>query len=399
MNSRLKLLSETAKPKAANSLTEAFPTLELRRQAFAQLSSQVNAKAASSTSTDVCPASTLPAGPNIGLAVEHILAAELGTQGLSIADFLEDAGSERADAMLETLRRVCVPTAQDRLAGLQMQREVQQRNLGGADALAMAFSMKLGTLQDAFEWLDFSGTDRFTRVAFETAAILLHIDVESLTRTTKREIFVRMDARRTATVSRDDWAHFFGLKDSEVGQRKSRIPKEEYPAKLSACGSKVCQVKLGPSEPYAKAREGYVKDVDRCTKPPGALRLLRRNSVTAASATAADATTPKKGSPESPRNSAPVLQRRASAPVAEIQKAEKEEPEEEDNESFYWRVRCQLSKLKVHGRQVYEAPSTPRRAIIQKVLKEMNLWSCQRGESLIVMRVADEDQVMKSLLR
>jgi len=105
-------------------------------------------------------------------------------------------------------RRVFVTSDAHRAEESQLADDIQAMGLRGIAALRYIFMAKCGSLEAAFRWLDCGHTGHFARVHWETAAMILHIDMEKLTGMRPREIYNKM-ANRKGLVTKANWDAFF----------------------------------------------------------------------------------------------------------------------------------------------------------------------------------------------
>jgi len=259
----------------------------------------------------------------------------------AVANLLKNGDEDNMEAILKEVKKAFVPSAAQKAEALQIKHEIEKQDLRGEEALAFVFAKHLGTSEAAFKWLDFSGTGRFTRLAFEAAMVIFHVDIETITGKSRQALFSSLDARRTGSVSKGDWTSFFiDLPDSPM--------KKSFCAKLGLLKSLAPVLLALTSLPAltSEQREGYT-----CSN------ILNGGGYTCSS----------------------------SAPTAVI-----EDPAPADVDYFYLRVRSELSALALNGRHVYETLKRQERVVVETVAAEFKLLALQIGSSLNVLRLSDE---------
>jgi len=182
---------------------------------------------------------------------------------------LEYADEEQSETMgpsrKAAAQQALMTTDGERAEELQLQEDLQHMELQGIKALAYILCAKCGSLDKAFYWMDCMSKGYFVRVQWETAAIVLHLDIEKLTGMTTRSIFLKM-AGHHAKVSKKAWDAYFAreLDDSDwemlgalqrpFQSRAKRKLKEVWTGKKdnlkrsSRAGSKIKKVSSDPAK-------------------------------------------------------------------------------------------------------------------------------------------------------
>mmetsp|Transcript_22815 Transcript_22815/g.52169 ORF Transcript_22815/g.52169 Transcript_22815/m.52169 type:complete len:1243 (-) Transcript_22815:283-4011(-) len=124
--------------------------------------------------------------------------------------------------------RALLVTDEDTAEAEQIKEDVEELGLSGVRALAYILAAKCGSLDLAFKWLDYNWRHEFSRSAWDTAGMILHIDMEQVTGEKPREIFRQMSAdKHHCKVTKAAWDKFFRevanwdvLKDLKVSVQK-----------------------------------------------------------------------------------------------------------------------------------------------------------------------------------
>jgi len=315
-----------------------------------------------------------------------------------------EADDPHLEEMLQRMERSCVPTEEQKEESAKLLRLAQECQLEGADALRFLLESKFGTLGAAFTYFDFSDSGRFSRAAFEAAMIILHIDVEAVTGKKRQDAFADLDRHHEASVSKESYAKYFGLLESELEATLTydQKPKRRYsigyeppkplPVRRESISSK-------PSEPPSRSSREPREEHNKPWKvDPSALR--RRHS-TGNIKTPPSPPPSAKASPRSKpmprRHSISQEPRRVKREVSTPEPEPSESPElpPETPEEFHMRVLTELGDL--HGteqRRVYDARDAEKRAIVEKLARKQKLWCFQKGNELCVVRIADQGLVV-----
>lgn len=107
------------------------------------------------------------------------------------------------------LSRQLVPSDRDKAEAMQLQEDMKRMDFQGVKALAYIFTVKLGSLEKAFRWLEGVGrSGHFSNVQFATGEVVLHIDMEKLTGFSARDVFMMMGGQ-SGQVTKQKWFEFF----------------------------------------------------------------------------------------------------------------------------------------------------------------------------------------------
>lgn len=147
-----------------------------------------------------------------------------------------------------------MPTEEQSAEASAICQDLKELDLSGIKALAYVLQAKCGSISKAFDWMDYNQQGSVARVQWETAAIVLNIDLEAVTGVTSADVFQQMQ-NKNGRIGKRAWNKFFsdllspeefeamqerrkGLKDrtKKVLKEKLMSPavKPETPVKVEA---------------------------------------------------------------------------------------------------------------------------------------------------------------------
>ncbi|CAJ1421419.1 unnamed protein product [Effrenium voratum] len=155
-----------------------------------------------------------------------------------------------------------------------LQKAVREKSLDGRAALAYCLVQKLGSLDNAFKYLDCSQTGRFPKVTWETALLILHLQVLQLTGATKHDIFKVMSGQ-SQEVSREGWDEYFaGLEDfaSPTSRPKPAMCRADVLTSKGDTGSSQVASQLPPMDGSVSTSEPGAPSTPSAPSAPNAPR-------------------------------------------------------------------------------------------------------------------------------
>lgn len=150
------------------------------------------------------------------------------------------------------------PSAQQVVQTKEMQGELASRNLCDKQALAFCLIFKLGSLDNAFAYLNCFGSGNFAKVTWETALLVLHIEVFNLTGLSRHQIFRDM-SEGSDQVTKELWDQYFTGVDIEDARDGRKAPEQKSKSKPRA--SPPAQRPEPSEEPLPKEVVGPPKEV------------------------------------------------------------------------------------------------------------------------------------------
>lgn len=237
-------------------------------------------------------------------------------------------------------------TAAEEKEQLELERQIQENGLAGKDALAFLLSAKLGSLDDAFQYMDTANRgDSFAFVSWHTGLLVLRIDPNKIAGMSVKQSFQRISQGKSE-ISKAAWEEYFADWDDSAftGKRRRR-----------------------------QALKPKLPQVPKVEKPP-------------------EPPPPEK--PPTPEKKPEVNKlKKATMKLALLSRLQKEE-EEEDEETIRGQAMEELSSLHPDQSVKLSNLSRKKRAIHLQVARELNLWSSQ-GSSLLVMREGPISQKLR----
>jgi len=108
---------------------------------------------------------------------------------------------------------------------MELERQLQESGLEGRDALAFMLSAKLGSLDDAFQYMDnASRGDSFAFVSWHTGLLVLRIDPEKIAGMSVKQSFQSISSGK-AEITKVAWEDYFENWDDSAfnGRRRRRV--------------------------------------------------------------------------------------------------------------------------------------------------------------------------------
>lgn len=234
---------------------------------------------------------------------------------------------------------------------MELERQLQESGLEGRDALAFMLSAKLGSLDDAFQYMDnASRGDSFAFVSWHTGLLVLRIDPEKIAGMSVKQSFQSISCGK-AEITKVAWEDYFENWDDSAfnGRRRRRV----------ALKPKLPQVRVEkPPEPPPPPEKPPTPEPER--KPRVEVNKFKK----------------------------------ATAKLALLSRLKPEE-EEEDEEAIRAQANEELSNLHPDQSVKLLNLSRKKRAIHLQVARELNLWSSTQGSSLLVMREGPISQKLR----
>jgi len=115
-----------------------------------------------------------------------------------------------------------VQSADQAAEARQIEEDLGQLNMSGVRALSYILAAKCGSLDKAFRWLDYHHKGSYSRCQWETAVVVLRIDIEKMTGFKTQEVFVKMSGRK-GLVTKASWDAFFSELNEEDWNRMATL--------------------------------------------------------------------------------------------------------------------------------------------------------------------------------
>eukprot|EP00929_Paragymnodinium_shiwhaense_P067282 TRINITY_DN33879_c0_g1_i1.p1 TRINITY_DN33879_c0_g1~~TRINITY_DN33879_c0_g1_i1.p1 ORF type:complete len:1194 (+),score=252.16 TRINITY_DN33879_c0_g1_i1:19-3600(+) len=125
------------------------------------------------------------------------------------------------------LRRKLTATVIEQAEEEQLKSEITSLSMDGVRALAYILVAKCGSLDAAFQWLDYTNTNKITGSQWQTAVAVLHLDVEQMTGMAPSTIFQNMGGTG-GQVNKQQWQRFFAENLQEDDQEVLQNLREGF---------------------------------------------------------------------------------------------------------------------------------------------------------------------------
>ena len=288
------------------------------------------------------------------------------------------------------------PTEEQKREESQLLKDLQEKNYTDREALAYCFVKKLGSLRNAWKYFATRQGEKFTKVTWETALLVLHLHVVILTGRNKNEIFQEM-SEEDQIVTKDSWdTYFAGIHLDGVAP----CPQTSLSAK-----EETTSVSLR-KRPAASAEQNQKQDVDNEAAPKAAalpeapVSPRRGSSIKAVATAVAVAVKPEEDPPPSPAKSRKADRRRSSTRRLGSEISEKfdttgsvEQPVEDD-EVFLERIDKVLKNISPDSEVFNEPMSRQQKAMLMAKARERNLSAAAWKQGVLVLQ---EDKLSKKL--
>jgi len=287
------------------------------------------------------------------------------------------------------------PTEEQKREESQLLKDLQEKNYTDREALAYCFVKKLGSLSNAWKYFATRQGEKFTKVTWETALLVLHLHVVILTGRNKNEIFQEM-SEEDQTVTKESWdTYFAGINlDGEAPCPQTSLSAKEETTSVSL-----------RKRPAASAEQNQKQDVDNEAAPqaaafPEPVSPRRRSSIKAVATAVAVAVKPEEDPPPSPAKSRKADRRRSSTRRLGSEISEKfdttgsvEQPVEDD-EVFLERIDNVLKNISPDCEVFNEPMSRQQKAMLMAKARERSLSAAAWKQGVLVLQ---EDKLSKKL--
>eukprot|EP00435_Cladocopium_sp_Y103_P048622 s1212_g14.t1 len=288
------------------------------------------------------------------------------------------------------------PTEEQKREETQLQRELQEQNFTDRYALAYCLVKKLGSLSNAFKYLS-SRQEKFSKVTWETALLVLHLHVVLLTGRNKNEIFQEM-SEDDQTVTRESWDLYFAGIEMDGDGLPLRLPppppavspRRRRPRdQTSATAGVKDQTELTAMEVDPVAPSTVPAAVTAATVPEPAAASPRRRSLRPEGTRKMEGMRKMEGRRYSRRLSAGRLSdERVEAPALV-------EPQPvEDDAEFLERISKMLQEMTPDCEVFNEGMTRQQKALLMARARERNLTAPAWKQGVLVLQ---EDQLSKKL--
>jgi len=327
------------------------------------------------------------------------------------------------------------PSAQQVVQTKEMQGELASRNLCDKQALAFCLIFKLGSLDNAFAYLNCFGSGNFAKVTWETALLVLHMEVFNLTGLSRHQIFRDM-SEGSDQVTKELWEQYFtgvDIEDARDGRKareqksnsqpraspprapRREVSEEPLPKEVVAPPKEVVEEVLptppAPTAPEDKGEgENSTEPGEEEVPPPQPPRKAShdgkmRRAVQATMAARRLQKKPGKGSagagadePEKERSDKPRKKtRRLSTekfPTEDTSGAVVEE--KEDDEAFIARVTKILEDLPVDTEAMIECSSRHQKSMLLEAARERDYFATAWRSGVLVANEGGEARRLRA---
>lgn len=281
------------------------------------------------------------------------------------------------------------PTEEQKREESQLQRELREKNFTDRHALAYCLVKKLGSLSNAFKYLS-SRQEKFSKVTWETALLVLHLHVVLLTGRNKNEIFQEM-SEDDQTVTRESWdLYFAGIDmDGEGLPRLPPPPKEPPPTEPS------------PRRRAKDLKDSPVKDPEIAVEvEPVAPSVPVAPIAPAAPSVSTEEPAAARRKSLRPQDTRKLDRRRSSTRRLSAEKFEtapalvEQQAPVEDDEEFLERISKMLEEMAPDCEVFNEGMTRQQKALLMAKARERNLTAPAWKQGVLVLQ---EDQLSRKL--